>query len=100
MDNAIIGFPTTCLLIHWKVIYLLDRAIQDRARSVRLLSVVCGVRNQKTVNTWPWLFKSDTVDSAIQLINHLPVDGIRETSCAILWMEIYLVNNIIDLIEA
>ena len=27
VDNTIIGFPTTCLLIRWKVIYLLDRVI-------------------------------------------------------------------------
>ena len=54
MDRAI-GFPTPSVCICWKVIYdLLDVAIHclnDQRQVCTPLSVACGVRNEKTVNS-------------------------------------------------
>ena len=61
---------------------LLDGAIHclnNQRQVCTPLSVACGVRNEKTVNSQSWLFKSYTVHSAIQRMNPFPVDSIRDT---------------------
>ena len=61
---------------------------------------VCVIMLKIKTGLAPVVEKLDLVLSIGEKKNHYPVDNTRETSCAIKWKEIYLVDSTIHLLNS
>ena len=64
--------------------------------TIYILKAVSFLKIYSVLNLPPVV---QTLDSTIHRINYYPADNIREINCTIHWVEIYLVDSVIQLLN-